>query len=160
MTARAKATPLQLVAKHWTEEQRDPGAGRSHLGWAGMSLLGWRWVPGMSKVRCGRAQHRVVYLGTAPDGDLLGAHHAEGARRIVSCYSMGAAVDVLDPATGYLMLSLLSPHDHGFILPAPPCDGSAWEVRCIPMPEPLNGKLPLGVAVLAAAAERGGWGVR
>lgn len=160
MTARVKDSPQRRVAEAWRSEQADTGAGRLRLGWEAMALPGWRWVPGMSVVPSGSARHRAVFLGTAPDGSLLSACHDDGTKHIHRFYSQGVAVDVLDLTTGYILLSLLPPHVQGFILPAPRSDGSEWEVRCIPMWEPLDGRLPLGVAVLAAAAGRGGWGAR
>lgn len=146
---------LRDVAKAWADEVDDPGAGRSRLGWLAMSLVGWRWVTGMTPVPCGKSQDRLVYLGTAPNGTMLAAKHTDGTRRIVDSYFQGAAVDVLDTATAYLMLSLLHPQDHSFVQPV----RGSWCVMCVPMLPPLNNYLPLGVAVLAVAAERGGWGV-
>lgn len=155
MSAQKKPTALQRVAQAWADEQRTPGAGHRQLGYEAAALPGWRLVPGMVMVPYARATARKVMLGVAPDGRVLSAEHIVGTKQMERSYSSGWPVDVLNVPTGYLMLSLLHPFDHGFILP----HGSAWAVHCIPMPPPLNGALPLGVAVLAVAAERGGWGV-
>lgn len=165
MSTRKKPTALQRVAKAWADEQKHPGAGHRQLGYEAAALPGWRLVPGMALVPNARLTERQVMLGLDPDGRVLSAGHVVGTKQIQRCYSVGFPVDVLDVPTGYLMLSLLHPFDHVFIMPRPPLDGSAWdgsawEVRCVPMWEPLAGKLPLGVAALAVAAERGGWGVR
>jgi|GEM_PF-4502659 len=173
MLRRRKPDLLDIIAEHWNNER----CGRLDMGGLGYicgiaaSLRGFKWITGMqtymhhSKVSMPR-----TFLGYSR-GDMVllsGVYETKDRRHNPLSWGRGCGhtPDVTHLQTAMLMATLM-PQDpfsvvtrRGAWLSSEVYGLGGWEnfhIRLVPVPQALSQGLPLGVALTAVAASRGGW---
>ena len=173
MLKQRKRDPLDIIAAHWHNER----SGRLDLGGLGSicaiaaSLPGFRWLAGMTTyMHHSQVRQPSTFLGYS-GGNMVLLHRlrdtSDGRVNPIGWGRGGGHTpDVTHLQTAMLMATLMQcdpfsqlSRQGGWPSSEVYCGGGwdNWHIRLIPVPEALSGGLPLGVALTAVAASRGGW---
>ena len=173
MLTRRNHDPLDIIAEHWHNERN----GRLDLGGLGSicaiasSLPGFRWLVGMTTyMHHSKVLRPGTFLGySGGDMVLLDGVREHADRRsnpLQWSRAGGYPPDVTHLQTAMLMATLMPGDPFSAVSrrsgwPSSEVYGGggwdSWHIRLIPVPQALSEGLPLGVALTAVAASRGGW---
>ena len=173
MLTRRKPDLLDIIAEHWRNERcgRLDRGGLGYICGIAASLPGFSWRVGMTTyTHHSELSMPSTFLGYSR-GDMVlldGVRDTADRRSTPLRWGRGGGhtPDVTHLQTAMLMATLM-PQDPFSVVsrqgawPSSEVRSSGgwahWHIRLIPVPQALSQGLPLGVALTAVAASRGGW---